>query len=189
MGSIADLASCGAEHLNQYCSDPAFAWPAYDEDPTPTSFTVTDLLAPALLNAPVGRQYALSMAHGGNEYYQVLWEAMRSAVENDRSHDTVFEDIVDLAADDPWKHVHAAFDACRDTPRIKTTTVSKVLHRKLPSLVPINDRWVREFYGVGHRRPWGLWPRLHDEINANRDLIDDLRHGRSTPSGRPMTYP
>lgn len=187
MGSIADLASCAAEHLDQYCSDPAFAWPAYDEDPSPTSFTVTDLLAPALLNAPVTRQHALSMAHGGDEHYRMLWDAMRSAVEDERAHDTVFEDIADLDSDETWKLVHAAFDACQDTPFIKTATVSKILHRKLQRLVPINDRWVREFYGVGHRHTWNLWSRLRDDINANRTLIDNLRHGRSTPSGRPMT--
>jgi hypothetical protein len=59
--------------------------------------------------------------------------------------------------------------------------------RKLPHLVPINDRLVRRFYGVSNNRPWSLWPRLQTDINKHRDLIDDLRAGRSTPGGRPMT--
>ena len=57
----------------------------------------------------------------------------------------------------------------------------------MAALVPINDRLVRQFYGIRRGHAWSLWPRLHDDINAHRDLIDDLRDGRSTPGGRQMT--
>jgi hypothetical protein len=185
--SVGDLIGCAARHIEEYCADLSYAWPAYDEDPHPTRLTALDLLAPELLSAGVSWREALPMANHANNEYGQLWDAMCAVVEDGAAHKVVFEDIDNLDGDKSWAHVRHAFVCCQDTAAIKTTKVSKILHRKLPQLVPINDRLVRRFYGVSNGHTWSLWPRLHDDINRHRDLIDGLRAGRSTPGGRPMT--
>ena len=187
MTSIGHLDDCAKAHLDTYCTEPSYAWPAYDDDPYPTQLTAVDLLAPELLSAGDSWRQALPLANRRDDEYGDLWDAMCAVVEDNRARDVAFDEIDNLDADESWEKVHRAFDCCQRTKGIKTTKVSKILHRKLPNLIPINDRLVRRFYGVRESRKWSLWSRLQTDINRHRDLIDDLRAGRSTPGGRQMT--
>jgi hypothetical protein len=190
MASIADLAACAHGHLDTYCDGQAYARPAYGIDPHPTLLTAIDLLAPALLNARVSWNAALAMANSGDsddDPPRELWNALAAVVEDTRAHSVVFDEIEDLESDELWMKAHVAFEVCQDVSGVKTTKVSKILHRKLPDLVPINDRLVRNFYGVKRNRTWSLWPALHDDIAANRAQVDTLRSKWSLPDGRPMS--
>jgi hypothetical protein len=94
------------------------------------------------------------MANHAGDAYGKLWDAMCAVVEDTGAHEVAFEDIEDLDADKSWAAVHHAFVCCQETNGIKTTKVSKILHRKLPRLVPINDRLVRRFYRVSPTHTW-----------------------------------
>lgn len=64
-------------------------------------------------------------------------------------------------------------------------TVSKVLHRRRPHIVPVIDSRVREFYGV--RKASAVRAALWEDIQANRDWLSPMASARTTPDGRPLT--
>ncbi|WP_199431213.1 DUF6308 family protein [Qaidamihabitans albus] len=65
-------------------------------------------------------------------------------------------------------------------------TVSKVLHRLRPSLVPVYDSLVQDFYGI-RRDPPRFYTALHADMIANGSLIAEWTKGRRTPDDRPLS--
>lgn len=159
-------------------------------DPSPGRLVPGDLLAPAFLDAPVPGRKALAMLHGEQgSPYRILGDAIAAAVERNEAQDAAFEDRPLNDDDSPWQLVVAAFEACQHTSGIKTTTVSKILHRKLPNLMPINDRLVRRFYGVPESDRWNLWESIYDDMNRGTvaELLDRWRDPYELPDSRPMS--
>lgn len=188
--SAADLDGCAERHLARYCDvRTSFAWPWYDIDPSPGQFSPTDLLASAFLDAPVRGQYARAMLQGDEESpLRALGDAVAEAVTDSNAQEAEFEDqSLDDDEASSWRLAVDAFEACQDTAGIKTTTVSKILHRKLPRLVPVNDPRVRRFYDVRKANPWDLWEPLQRDLGANGDLLDQWRNPYVLPDGRQMS--
>jgi hypothetical protein len=66
-------------------------------------------------------------------------------------------------------------------------TVSKVLHRLRPNLVPIIDSKVRAFYDTPESDPPTFFRRLHADLTKHRAMLEELAEGRTTPDGRPLS--
>ncbi|MGJ9402897.1 DUF6308 family protein [Arthrobacter sp. KK5.5] len=64
-------------------------------------------------------------------------------------------------------------------------TVSKVLHRRRPHIVPLIDSRVHRFYGT--RRPEALRKALWEDIRDNTSWMADLASTKTTPDGRPLS--
>jgi hypothetical protein len=64
-------------------------------------------------------------------------------------------------------------------------TVSKVLHRRRPHIVPLIDSRVYRFYGAKH--PAAVRKALWEDIRGNSDWLADLAATVRTPDGRPLS--
>jgi hypothetical protein len=119
--------------------------------------------------------------------YRALLDEMQAVLDDDESRTARFEDQDFDAPGGPWALVAAALRASNDTPQLKASTVTKILHRKRPQLVPIFDRRVAAVYGVKPRTPWRLWEPLRDDLIANSSWLTLLAAAHQTPDGRQLT--
>jgi hypothetical protein len=66
--------------------------------------------------------------------------------------------------------------------------VSKVLHRRLPKIVPLNDSHVRTFYGVLSRKDSAILRKaLWEDLQENASWLTELACTKKTPDGRTLT--
>lgn len=134
--------SYAKRYLNDHLSDEPdagmWSYPAYDGYETATDGKVgdADLLAIVLLNAgrrPIPAYYGLKeMLPEINEHFadERLTGSLAEA------GDETIEAIIDL-----YNLVNTA-----GAPQVRLTTLSKVLHRKMPDLLPLFDRNIRRCY-------------------------------------------
>lgn len=66
--------------------------------------------------------------------------------------------------------------------RFKAPSVSKVLHRRRPQIVPLYDSRVQDFYGV--RKPENFRAALWEDIQGNLDWLSEMASTKKTPDGR-----
>jgi len=151
--------------------DGVYSWPSYDRLDTgnqPDRLSDGDLLAPVLLNVkPSIRAYQGLVAKR-----QAIEERLRLL-----PHDL---DLAD-ATDDQVRDVASLYEVLDTSkiPGVQGTTLSKVLHRKRPRLVPLHDAKIRAVY-VGpdapvpfaEDRPWTEYMAV-----LARAMRDDLRGG------------
>lgn len=64
-------------------------------------------------------------------------------------------------------------------------TVSKVLHRRRPHIVPLIDSRVYDFYGTKY--PSEVRTALWEDIRANAGWLTDLAATKATPDGRSLS--
>ena len=171
-GTIADLRDCADLHLAQYLdadhpSPRAFA--AYDlpVDHSPDAFTALDALAPVLLSVRMTYAEVVPMFASTGPHRE-LRDAIDAVLADPACRAADFLEL-DLAADPgPWSVVMQAFRAAYRVHRIKAVTVSKMLHRKRPHLVPIYDREVHRFYlgppNQRHAAHEAFWPALQADL-------------------------
>jgi hypothetical protein len=88
-----------------------------------------------------------------------------------------------LGANTQLKSLAAANTAAMPVQWWTAVTVSKVLHRRRPHIVPLLDSLVYEFYGTKHPRP--VRKALWEDIRENAGWLADLAATRTTPDGRP----
>lgn len=181
MNSLAQLRGCADAHLARYL-DPDHPLPrafaAYDRagDSAPDHVTALDVLAPVLLSVRISYAEVVPMFASTGPHRE-LRDAL-DAVLGDQGCRTADFLEVNLSTDvGPWALVLAAFRAAYPVPRIKTVTVSNILHRKRPRLVPIYDRWVRRFYlgapSQRHDAHEAFWPALQADLRAHVDWLSD----------------
>lgn len=81
----------------------------------------------------------------------------------------------------------AANRATRAVPRWTPVTVSKVLHRFAPQVVPIVDSRVRAFYGVRAGQEAELRRRLWADLRDNIDWLRPIADAHQTRDRRQLT--
>jgi hypothetical protein len=191
-----------ARLLDQYC-DPTSknAWPLYDDDPSPDTLCGADLTAPALLSYPITRKYLDGFGrHAPNpdkgdetNPYRRLFTAMATFVGEQSG--LTFADLpdnvvkgTDKSPPVEWSLFVACLDEVQHCGGLWSTAVTKILHRKRPHLVPVNDSLVREFYGARNSYR-ALFESIHQELNDKDTvaLLEDLAGRYKTPRGRTMT--
>jgi hypothetical protein len=183
--SIDDLAPVAAGFLKTYCSPSgAYAWPAYDTDTNPSKLTPVDLLAPGFLSYPIRGLYLDRMFQRNDEGgpandYARLFDAMVAVVADIDAAELDFDSIDKHELSDRqcpgWGSVLRAIDAAQPCKGFTSVAVTKILHRKRPRLVPINDSRLRTFYGISGQRYSELFRCIHHDVTTHGDLLDSWR--------------
>lgn len=185
--SVRMLEGGARDALAQY-TDPSgpFAWWTYDRLGDPHELTPLDCLAPALLDARLDRKTVVAMFANADTPEKRLLNKLQQVLDHPDSTTAHFEDLDLGDAANAWGAVNAALRASNYVASVKTTKVTKVLHRKRPALVPIFDSKVAAFYGCTRRKPSCFWPIIRGDLRETKELLDDVRSIHTTFDGRPM---
>lgn len=185
MDSVAALNACAEEHLRNYIEpNSSRAFRVYDRLGDAATFEPVDALAPGLLDAPVRRADVIQMFSSDPSPFTRLLAAIRDLLD---ATDPTGPSFADLDLEDPvgaWSRVKKVLVLSDDTPGLKASKVTKMLHRKRPELVPIFDSKVALFYGETPRRPSLLWPKIQHDLRENRGQLEEWADGAITPDGR-----
>ncbi len=163
-----------------------YAYPAYDSynaaENLPGKITDADLLAPALLNVPI----SIRTYYGLQECREDLQRRLPPA-------DTpALEDATDTQVHDLVKPLYALLDDPKTRPfGVKSTVLSKILHRKRPDFLVLHDTWVQTAYLMLRAAPVpdAPIPRSKDRswsdymVAISLAIRDDLRTQRETWTG------
>lgn len=190
--SIAELAPCAQRHLREY-TDPhgTYAFALYDVQGDPRSVSVLDCLAPVLLSVKVSGTAVIEMHKKGTAGAALLG-AMRDVLADPQCDTADF-----ISADINGHALRLVADAIRktkDVHGIKAVTVTKILHRKRPDLIPLIDQLVYKFctgkvlppspYDASVQQ---FWVALQRDLRANKDWLAELARPFSTPDRRPLS--
>ena len=80
-----------------------------------------------------------------------------------------------------------ANEATNGVPGWTSVTVSKVLHRHAPQIVPIIDSRVRSFYGVKTNQDQKLYHLLWSDLRENKRWLTELRQDYRTADSRELS--
>lgn len=192
MASISDLSECAARHLSDYTDKTGpRSFHTYDRIGDPDRFEPYDALMPALLNATVSYDHVNAMfSDDTDNSYNTLRLAIDRLLATTSAIPTPEESFltIDLTdPDGPWSRFRECLRASDATSGIKAVTVSKMLHRKRPHLVPIIDSVVATYYGCTTTKPWDFWPVFQADLQTHADLL--RAHGTkiTTPDGRAVS--
>ncbi|MGH9090066.1 MAG: DUF6308 family protein [Acidimicrobiales bacterium] len=160
-----------------------------------------DLTATALLSYPLPPDCLHELGRTGAQTpYVELGKCMREFVSASEVTDFInltAGDISSLATRSrggdiqgppDWVSFVRCLDAVQGCGTLTSVAVTKILHRKRPTLVPINDSRLRGFYGTGnHYSP--LFRAIWEDIQQPevRQLLASLSREVRTLSGRPLT--
>jgi hypothetical protein len=195
MASIAHLENCALGHLRNFVNPTGpRSFATYDRQGDPSVFGPLDALAPALLDAPLKRGEVNQMFSGIKEDpYNSLRVALQHCLKElailsaDIGHDLDFADAEISGSEGPWALVRACYIASEKTHNIAASKVSKMLHRKQPTFIPIIDSKLVSFYGVSTKEPRKYWTALQTDFRANRDFLNNLCEGVTTSEGKPIS--
>jgi hypothetical protein len=187
LSSIADLGKCAETHLRTYMNpDGEFAFNTYDRlYDSPDVLTPLDCFAPNLLSLSLRHIHVIPLFQNGNSAPTALLAAMQRVLDETTAEEPAFSGLRTID-EEP---LHLIRDANLRTDSVQqwtAVTVSKVLHRLRPRLVPVYDSLVRGFYGVSNN-PFSFYRTLHADMRANRDMLDELVSGKFTPDNRPLS--
>ena len=182
-----------------------FAWPLYDHDPNPSILSGVDLISPALLSYPIKskilNQFGQSpSAQVSPHRYGELLHRMRKFVRCEIQGDfrSISSSVVaglaardfdsDVGGPKDFNLLIGCLDAARDCEGVTSVAITKILHRKRPDLVPINDSRLRSFYGVKSGYP-KLFEVIHRDLNdpETYEILSDLALPYVGDDGRPMS--
>ena len=195
MASIVHLENCAAKHLHDFINPNGLrSFATYDRQGDPAVFGPLDALAPALLDARLGSREVNQMFSGDEANpYSKLRAAIDNCLQELASITNPSGELLDFAnadlsgASGPWSLVNACYIASDSTPNVKATKVSKMLHRKQPTFIPIIDSRLASFYDLSKSQRSKYWSALQTDFRANRDLLDQLGKGVVTSEGKPIS--
>jgi len=182
-----------------------FAWPLYDNDPNPSILSGVDLTSPALLSYPIKSKIlnqfgqSPSVQEAPHRYGELL-QQMRKFVGCGTQGDfrNIPASVVaclatreygsDVGGPEDFNLLIGCLDAARDCKGVTSVAITKILHRKRPDLVPINDSRLRSFYGVKSGYP-KLFEAIHRDLNdpETYEILRDLALPYVGDDGRPMS--
>ena len=186
IGSLRDISESDAKQsLETYCSRSSpYSWPHYDLDETPNLLVPTDILATSFLDYPIKGKVIQELMrgygiHSETNQYTKLSKHLSDVVSDEAVKGLCFDDIPEEQLGDRsmggWGKVLIAIDAAQECKSLTSVFVTKVLHRKRPNLVPINDSKLRNFYGIKKHSYSDLFLAIHRDVVQNRDYLDELR--------------
>jgi hypothetical protein len=187
--SLASLKSDAAEVLAEY-TDPAlnYAFLTYDrQGDVNDPIGPADILSANLLSLKLGWKEVIPLFAEGDGPAQRLRIALDEALKD--LHDAKplesYESVGEL--EKAVASLTAANAATAEVRNWTPVTVSKVLHRRRPQIVPINDSRVRKFYDIKMKESSKLRAMLWKDIRENEDWVRPLASTITTPDGRPLS--
>ena len=192
--SIVELEKCAMHHLDHYMSPLGPRnFLVYDVQGDPSSFQPVDAMAAGLLAVRIKPSTikAMFQEDQSSPHVRLRMKVVELLAEATRGIDS--DDFFQLAdPGDPsklWQLVQECFDSVspKAVKGIRSVTLSKMLHRKLPYLVPIVDSEVASFYKDSVDRPADLFKKMKFDWGSNRSTIDDWAKGRRTSDNRPVS--
>jgi hypothetical protein len=160
----------GLDRIRRYCGLPwsgasvseTWAWQYYDEVPTPRDNRVsaTDVLTAAALHPGLSRSDLAFFARRGHDLSSWLAQLDPELPLRDADGATL-------------AHLASAVDF---EPDVSITLLSKVMHRKRPTLIPLVDRHIIDWYRpvTGERSPRRAWGPLLAAMRADHNPRRDL---------------
>jgi hypothetical protein len=189
--SIAELEGCATLHLDAYTNPHSgFAFNTYDRFyGSPDHLTPLDCFAANLLSLNLRHRNVIPLFQSGEGPAQALRTAMQRVLDETKPDGPALSDLHSTDAQ-PFRLVrdaNAATDVARQLGLSlgwTAVTVSKVLHRLRPQLVPICDSVVSAFYGTSTKNPSAFFTAVHQDLRTNTGLLSSLAAGRQTSDGR-----
>jgi hypothetical protein len=151
------------------------------------SLTPADVLMANLLSLKLGWEEVVPLFAEGDGPAQSLREKLNIAL-TELAGTEHFEDYDSVEKLETAVASLAAANAA--TTKVKNwtpTTVSKVLHRRRPHIVPLNDSYVRAFYCVKTTESKLLRETLWRDLQGNKEWMSELASTVRTPDGRKLT--
>lgn len=190
MNSLAQRQDVAAGLLDAYTSARGmYAFRTYDARPANDSGQLRpeDILAANLLSLRLSASDVIPLFATGDGAPQELLESMNTALSNLREA-RAFEEYesageLDLAL----TSLKRANEAARKVDGWTSVTVSKVLHRHVPHVVPIIDSRVRSFYGVNKQQDDKLYHLLWEDVRDNAEWLHEHARKCRTPDGRELS--
>jgi hypothetical protein len=177
-----------AEKVLAEYTDPSshYAFHTYDRLGDPAApLEPQDVLLANLLSLRLGWREVIPLFADGDGDPQALRSALDEALIRLRRAES-FEDHPSLdALEETVVPLANANTAAIPVTKWTHVTVSKVLHRRLPHIVPIIDSRVRAFYGA--RRPSSVRKALWEDLRENRDWLAAEAARIRTPDNRRLS--
>jgi hypothetical protein len=162
-----------------------YAFNTYDDlGPHPDILTARDVLTANLLSLNLRHWDVIPLFHEEGQAPD-LRRAMEKVLAESTPDGPRFLDLESID-EEPFRTVRDANVLTQDVDEWTVVTVSKVLHRLRPHLVPILDSRVFEFYGYG-RYPKKTYAAMLSDLTQHRDWLEPLAAQYTTPDGRPMS--
>lgn len=184
---LASLKSSAQEKLDRYTSPSSgYAFNTYDrQGPMDAPLTPADVLMANLLSLQLSARDVIPLFADCGGPAQRLKQALEEAL-IDLKDAGPFESYGDLNhLEQAVASLAAANTAAIPVEWWTAVTVSKVLHRRRPHIVPVIDSRVHAFYGT--KNPASLRAALWEDMRENADWLMELASDRTTPDGRPLT--
>lgn len=185
--SLASLKDSAQEKLARYTSTTlGYAFNTYDhQGEVDGPLAPADVLMANLLSLQLSARDVIPLFTEGDGPAQRLRESLDKALVELRDADC-FESYNDLSGlERAVESLAAANTATIPVKWWTAVTVSKVLHRRRPHIVPLIDSRVYEFYGAKHPEP--VRKALWEDIRENAGWLTDLAATKETPDGRPLS--
>lgn len=184
---LASLRQDANDKLDRYTSTTGgYAFNTYDvQGPVDAALTAADVLMANLLSLQLSARDVIPLFTEDNEPAQHLRVMLDRALVDLRDVPP-FESHEDLSTLElSLESLAAANTAARPVKWWTSVTVSKVLHRRRPHIVPLIDSRIRAFYGT--KSPEPLRAALWEDIRENSSWLAPLAATKTTPDGRPLS--
>ncbi|MEJ1179268.1 MULTISPECIES: DUF6308 family protein [unclassified Pseudarthrobacter] len=185
--SLASLKGSAQEKVERYTSRTlGYAFNTYDhQGDVDAPLSPSDVLMANLLSLKLSASDVIPLFMDGNGPAQQLRKAIDKALVDLRDADC-FESYDDVSRlEQSVESLAAANLAALKVKWWTAITVSKVLHRRRPHIVPLIDSRVYDFYGTEY--PSEVRTALWEDIRENAGWLTDLAATRVTPDGRPLS--
>ena len=165
-----------------------FAFATYDvQNDIHDPLAPADVLMANLLSLKLGWQEVVPLFAEGDGAAQELRQKLDVAL-SELAETKPFEEFDSIEElERSVASLAAANAATTDVPQWTPTTVSKVLHRRRPQIVPLNDSYVRRFYGLKNTESRLLREALWKDLRENRGWMSELASTVRTTDGRNVT--
>lgn len=184
-----------ARSLLEFYMDPGsdYSFTTYDVSPQNTSDSLRpeDILVANLLSLRLTAKHVVPLFAATESSAGTGAGALRRAL------DEALVALRPAAAFESFSSAEAMQDALEPLARANRATrsvrgwtpvtVSKVLHRHAPQVVPIVDSRVRDFYSVAKGQEHELRARMWTDIRANIGWLRSVAAEHRTPDGRPVS--
>ena len=184
--TIRDLRDNAHDVMAAYC-DPKghYAYRTYDRVIVDAALTPEDVLMANLLSLRLTWQDVIPLFAEGTGTAAQLRRSLNRALRI-LAHVPAFEDHASVEAlEESTASLAEANLAATRVAGWTEVTVSKVLHRRRPHIVPIIDSRVRSFYGA--RKPAVLRAALWEDVRENEEWLRTAAMEFPRPDGQDMS--